>query len=67
MKSISEFTIKELREKGYCVVAFTPEELRGVNPYLLADSLIAYAWDEIDMIAKLDLIEDLARLFFRRS
>lgn len=38
----------ELRSQGCAVVCFIPEELRGVDPYLLEDRLTEYGWDTIE-------------------
>ena len=41
-------TVGALRDLGYAVVVFSPEELEGCEPSLLEDSLISYAWDAIE-------------------
>ena len=37
-----------LRSQGCAVVCFIPEELRGIDPYLLEDRLVEYGWDTIE-------------------
>lgn len=41
-------TIKELREMGYCVVVFTPEELGTANPRKVADEIVSNSWQIIE-------------------
>ena len=43
--------LKTLSHRGYAVVVFTPEELRGANPHHVEDRLIEYGWDTIDWLA----------------
>lgn len=40
-----------LENMGCTVVVFTPEELRGANPYHVQDRLIELGWEVIDDIA----------------
>jgi hypothetical protein len=42
-------TIKELRDKDYCVVVFSPEEMNGVDCEGLASWMIERGWDYIEM------------------
>jgi len=42
---------RELEAMGCAVVVFTPEELRGANPYHVQDRLIELGWEVIDDIA----------------
>ncbi len=44
--------IKSLREKGYAVCVFSPEELRGANVDDVEDGLVTAGWDVIDAYAK---------------
>jgi len=40
MKTMYECSIDQLRDEGYAVVIFTPEELNGVNPNEVENSLV---------------------------
>lgn len=42
-----EKTIEQLREDGYAVVIFTPEELSGADPERVEDCLVEAGWDII--------------------
>ena len=42
---------RELEAMGCAVVVFTPEELRGANPYHVQDRLIELGWEVIEDIA----------------
>lgn len=52
MKTMYEMTINELRESGYAVVIFTPEELEGADPERVEDNLISSGWDIISIHAQ---------------
>ena len=43
---------RELEAMGCAVVVFTPEELRGANPYHVQDRLIELGWEVIGDIAE---------------
>ena len=45
--------LRNMRDRGFCVVCFTPEELDGVDPDAVEDVLVEYGWDVIH-----DLKED---------
>jgi hypothetical protein len=40
MKTFYECSIDQLRDEGYAVVIFTPEELNGANPDEVENSLV---------------------------
>jgi hypothetical protein len=42
--------LKSLRQKGYAVVVFNPEELQGVKPRYVEDELVNQAWVIIDAL-----------------
>jgi hypothetical protein len=44
--------IKSLREKGYAVCVFSPEELRGADQDDVEQDLVVAGWDVIDAHAK---------------
>ncbi len=41
--------LRSLRERGYAVVLFSPEELGDTEPDQVEDYLIERGWDAIDM------------------
>lgn len=43
--------IRELRDLGYAVCIFTPEELNGAKPHKVEDELVSAGWDIIDNLA----------------
>lgn len=43
--------LRQLRNKGYAVAVWTPEELRGVDPSDVEDVMIERAADFIDVMA----------------
>lgn len=43
--------LRALRHRGYAVVVFTPEELRGASVNRVQDRLIELGWDVIDALA----------------
>lgn len=43
--------LRGLRDRGFAVVVFTPEELRGADVGLAQDRLIELGWDVIDALA----------------
>jgi hypothetical protein len=40
--------IEELRDLGYAVCIFTPEELKGAKPHKVEDELVSAGWEIID-------------------
>ena len=44
--------IRELRDLGYAVCIFTPEELRGTKPHKVEDELVSAGWDIIDSLVE---------------
>ena len=40
--------LRNLRDAGYAVVAFTPDELDGADPSTVEDLMIQRGWDAID-------------------
>jgi len=42
--------IRSLREKGFAVVIFTPEELQNVPPDKMEDGLVDCGWSAIDIL-----------------
>lgn len=48
----AEFVVLNgLRDRGYAVVVFTPQELRGAKTRHVEDRLIELGWDVIDVLA----------------
>jgi hypothetical protein len=45
---LKDQTVKELRNSGYSVVIFSPEELKGINLYYFEDELVGSGWEIID-------------------
>lgn len=45
---LKDQTVKELRNSGYSVVIFSPEELQGINLYYFEDELVGSGWEIID-------------------
>lgn len=45
-----EDALAMMREFGYAVVAFTPEELEGANPESVEDRLTERGWDIIETL-----------------
>jgi hypothetical protein len=43
--------IQELRDLGYAVCIFNPEELNGAKPHKVEDELVSAGWDIIDTLA----------------
>jgi len=41
-----------LRDEGYAVVIFTPEELQGAPEYDVESALVAEGWDTIELLKK---------------
>ena len=37
--------LRALRDRGFAVIVWTPEELGDVNPESVEDASISYAWD----------------------
>ncbi len=49
--SLDHQQIKQLREAGYVVIVFNPEELEGANPRHVQDRLVEMGWDVIQALA----------------
>lgn len=43
--------IRALRDKGFAVAAFSPDELRGANPDHVEDIMVERGWAAIDTLA----------------
>jgi hypothetical protein len=43
--------IRELRDLGYAVCIFNPDELRGAKPHKVEDELVSAGWEIIDTLA----------------
>lgn len=48
---MNDRTVSDLRDAGYCVVIFTPEELRNARPNKVEDHLVEVGWEIIDCLA----------------
>lgn len=46
--------LRNMRERGFCVVVFTPEELEGVDPDYVEDKLLEFGWDVINNVMEED-------------
>ena len=46
----AEEHLRQLRKMGYAVVAFTPQELRGVDPLKLESRLSELGWKTIEIM-----------------
>jgi hypothetical protein len=42
--------IRALRARGYAIVVWTPDELRGANPYIIEDLMIERGAAAIDAL-----------------
>ena len=42
--------LRNMRERGFCVVVFTPDELDGADPDEVEDQLIERGWDVIELL-----------------
>jgi hypothetical protein len=51
---VNSNTVEDLRDAGYCVVVFNPEELEGADPYKVSDFLIERGWDVIEAMKPLE-------------
>ena len=51
MKDVAAMTVRELRDSGYSVVIFTPDELRGAEPDEVADIMVERGWNAIETLA----------------
>lgn len=51
-------TILRLREHGFAVVIFTPEELDGANRYDIESALVEHGWRELDYWKQLQAEEE---------
>jgi len=47
---VNEETVTRLRELGYAVVVFNPDELKGASPEDVADRLVELGWEVIDAL-----------------
>jgi hypothetical protein len=57
--------VRRIREEGYAVIIWQPEELQGYDPDEMEDMSIAYGFDLIDM-NKTEIIEhEPAKFAFR--
>lgn len=50
--------ILELRDEGYAIAIFTPEELQGADIDSVEDGMIAVGWEVIEMTKETDDIEE---------
>ena len=46
--------MRDMRQRGFCVVCFTPDELDGADPDKLEERLVDSAWDIIDDLKEED-------------
>ena len=46
--------MRDMRQRGFCVVVFTPEELDGVDPDLLDDMLTSFGLEQIEYLQEED-------------
>lgn len=44
--------VRSLRDAGFAVCIFTPDELRGAKPGHVEDRLVERGWDVIDCICE---------------
>jgi hypothetical protein len=51
--------LRELRNMGFAVVVFNPDELDGVSPDGVEDRLIEYGWDVIEMSSDKGMRDDI--------
>lgn len=42
--------MRDMRQRGFCVVCFTPDELDGANPDQVEDRLVELGWDVIECL-----------------
>ena len=47
---MDEKSIRQLREEGFAVVIFDPEELQGASPKRVQDALVEYGGDAIESL-----------------
>ncbi len=45
---LKDQTVKKLRDSGYSVVIFSPEELKGINLYYFEEELVGRGWEIVD-------------------
>lgn len=56
LPTAAEFVvINSLKDRGYAVVVFTPQELRGAHTGHVEDRLVELGWDVIDVLADDDV------------
>jgi len=48
---MNEETVARLRELGYAVVVFSPNELKGASPDDVGSRLIELGWEVIDCLS----------------
>ena len=46
--SIAQAAIRALKEHGYAVAIFTPEQLQGVDPQYVENQLVGAGWETIN-------------------
>lgn len=46
--------LRQLRDKGYAIAIFTPEELSGAPVDDIEDRMVSEGWDAIDMLKEED-------------
>ena len=46
--SIAHAAIRALKEQGYAVVVFPPEQLQGIDPQYVENQLIGAGWETIN-------------------
>jgi hypothetical protein len=52
MNKSEQAALKSLREKGYAICVFSPDELRGASQDDVEQELVGAGWDIIDSLAK---------------
>lgn len=52
MTNEEQAALKSLREKGYAICVFSPDELRGAAQDDVEQELVGAGWDIIDSLAK---------------
>ena len=51
---MTEKSTRQLREEGFAVVIFDPEELNGASPKHVEAALVEYGWDAISALRGLN-------------
>lgn len=57
MIDVRHMTLSELNSLGYAVTVFTPEELKGVSPGIVADLMCERGSDAIESLALQEYME----------